>query len=74
MSAYSGSTEFSWYLQHPLEVFRTIIGELSHSPILLLIPFFTLILYYLGLGFITDLALSFVWKYFKRGKKKNDEK
>jgi len=64
MRAYSGSGEFAWYLQHPLEAIRAIIGELSHSPILL-IPFFTLILCCLGLGFITDLAISFIWKYIK---------
>ena len=59
---YSGTPELTWYLQHPLEAFRTVVFELSHSPVLL-VSFFGMIMYALFLGFVTDWVLVYLKKH-----------
>jgi len=62
IGTYSDSPELAWYLQHPWQAFWVIIFEVSRSPILL-ISFFSMIVYVLVLGFVTDWILILLKKH-----------
>ncbi|MFQ6064373.1 MAG: hypothetical protein ACE5L6_02750 [Candidatus Bathyarchaeia archaeon] len=66
---YSGTSELTWYLQHPWIALHTIFGELIRSPLLML-SLFLMMLQSFILGFVTDWALRTIRKHI-RLKKRN---
>jgi hypothetical protein len=56
IKSHVGSSELTWYLQHPWIALRTIFDELTRSPLLMFLLLIMIISSFI-LGFVTDWVL-----------------